>query len=83
MLDAVKQDLARECMNIHDYGMSKLAGSFNKNEKIIDIYDLDINNPLASLVFFAIDEFIEKLETTKNQDFKAVIEEALNNFKEQ
>ena len=83
VLDAVKQDLARECMNIHDYGMSKLAGSFNKNEKIIDIYDLDINNPLASLVFFAIDEFIEKLETTKNQDFKAVIEEALNNFKEQ
>ena len=36
VLDEVKKDLEREGLNLHEYGLSKLAGNFNKNEKIIN-----------------------------------------------
>ena len=36
VFDEVKKDLESEGLNLHEYGLSKLAGNFNKNEKIIN-----------------------------------------------
>ena len=35
VLDEVKKDLDKQGLNLHEYGLSKLAGNFNKNEKVI------------------------------------------------
>ena len=77
VLDEVKKDLQREGLNLHEYGLSKLAGNFNKNEKIIKDCGLCIDNPLTSSVYFALDEFLISLKEIRSEKYKKPIKDAL------
>lgn len=77
VLDEVKKDLQREGLNLHEYGLSKLAGNFNKNEKTIQDCGLCIDNPLTSSVYFALDEFLISLKEIRNEKYKKPIKDAL------
>ena len=83
VLDEVKKDLERQGLNLHEYGLSKIAGSFNDNEKIIDDSGLNIINPYSSLVYFALDQFIIALKEMMNEDYKKPIIDALKTIKYQ
>ena len=75
--------MERQGLNLHEYGLSKIAGSFNDNEKIIDDNGLDIINPYSSLVYFALDQFIIALKEMMNEDYKKPIIDALKTIKYQ
>lgn len=77
VLDEVKKDLEREGLNLHEYGLSKLAGHFNKNEKTINDCGLCIDNPLTSSVYFALDEFLISLKEIRSERYKKPIKDAL------
>ena len=77
VLDEVKKDLQHEGLNLHEYGLSKLAGNFNKNEKIIKDCGLCIDNPLTSSVYFALDEFLISLKEIRSEQYKKPIKDAL------
>ena len=77
VLDEVKKDLQREGLNLHEYGLSKLAGNFNKNEKNIKDCGLCIDNPLTSSVYFALDEFLISLKEIRSEKYKKPIKDAL------
>ena len=77
VLDEVKKDLQREGLNLHEYGLSKLAGNFNKNEKNINDCGLCIDNPLTSSVYFALDEFLISLKEIRSEKYKKPIKDAL------
>jgi len=77
VLDEVKKDLANQGLNLHEYGLSKLAGSFSKNEKIINDCGLYIENPLTSSVYFGLDEFIIALKEIRSEKYKKPIKDAL------
>lgn len=77
VLDEVKKDLEREGLNLHEYGLSKLAGNFNKNEKIISECGVYIDNPLTSSMYFGLDEFIIALKEIRNDKYKKPIKDAL------
>lgn len=77
VLDEVKKDLQREGLNLHEYGLSKLAGNFNKNEKTINDCGLCIDNPLTSSVYFALDEFLISLKEIRSEKYKKPIKDAL------
>ena len=77
VLDEVKKDLQREGLNLHEYGLSKLAGNFNKNEKTINDCGLCIDNPLTSSVYFALDEFLISLREIRSEKYKKPIKDAL------
>ena len=77
VLDEVKKDLANQGLNLHEYGLSKLAGSFSKNEKIINDCGLYIENPLTSSVYFGLDEFIIALKEIRSEEYKKPIKDAL------
>lgn len=77
VLDEVKKDLQREGLNLHEYGLSRLAGNFNKNEKIINDCGLCIDNPLTSSVYFALDEFLISLKEIRSEKYKKPIKDAL------
>ena len=77
VLDEVKKDLQSEGLNLHEYGLSKLAGNFNKNEKNINDYGLCIDNPLTSSVYFALDEFLISLKEIRSEKYKKPIKDAL------
>lgn len=83
VLDEVKKDLKKQGLNLHEYGLSKLAGNFNKNEKVINENSLDIVNPLSSSVYFALDQFIIALSSIANDDYKRVIVDTLTTLKNQ
>ena len=67
----------REGLNLHKYGLSKLAGSFNKNEKTIRGCGLCIDNPLTSSIYFGLDEFIIALKEIRSEEYKKPIKDAL------
>ena len=77
VLDEVKKDLEREGLNLHEYGLSKLAGNFNKNEKVISEYGVYIDNPLTSSMYFGLDEFIIALKEIRSEKYKKPIKDAL------
>ena len=77
VLDEVKKDLANQGLNLHEYGLSKLAGSFSKNEKIINDCGLYIENPLTSSIYFGLDEFIIALKEIRSEEYKKPIKDAL------
>lgn len=77
VLDEVKKDLEREGLNLHEYGLSKLAGNFNKNEKIINDCGVYIDNPLTSSMYFGLDEFIIALKEIRSDKYKKPIKDAL------
>lgn len=77
VLDEVKKDLANQGLNLHEYGLSKLAGSFSKNEKIINDCGLYIENPLTSSIYFGLDEFIIALKEIRSEKYKKPIKDAL------
>lgn len=77
VLDEVKKDLQSEGLNLHEYGLSKLAGNFNKNEKNINDCGLCIDNPLTSSVYFALDEFLISLKEIRSEKYKKPIKDAL------
>ena len=77
VLDEVKKDLQCEGLNLHEYGLSKLAGNFNKNEKTIKDCGLCIDNPLTSSVYFALDEFLISLKEIRSEKYKKSIKDAL------
>lgn len=77
VLDEVKKDLEREGLNLHEYGLSKLAGNFNKNEKIISECGVYIDNPLTSSMYFGLDEFIIALKEIRSEKYKKPIKDAL------
>lgn len=77
VLDEVKKDLSCEGLNLHEYGLSKLAGNFNKNEKTIKDCGLCIDNPLTSSVYFALDEFLISLKEIRSEKYKKPIKDAL------
>ena len=83
VLDEVKKDLEREGLNLHEYGLSKLAGNFNKNEKIISEYGVYIDNPLTSSIYFGLDEFIIALKEIRSEKYKKPIKDALSTIKNQ
>lgn len=82
VLEAVKQDLGYENISIHEYGLSKLAGSFNKNEKVIKDCELDEVNPLSSSVFYCLDQFIHALANMAENEYKEPIKDCLRALKE-
>ena len=77
VLDEVKKDLEREGLNLHEYGLSKLAGNFNKNEKIISECGVYIDNPLTSSMYFGLDEFIIALKEIRSEKYRKPIKDAL------
>ena len=77
VLDEVKKDLEREGLNLHEYGLSKLAGNFSKNEKIINDCGVYIDNPLTSSMYFGLDEFIIALKEIRSDKYKKPIKDAL------
>ncbi len=77
VLDEVKKDLDKQGLNLHEYGLSKLAGNFNKNEKTIKDCGLCIDNPLTSSMYFALDEFIIALKEIRSDEYKKPIKDAL------
>lgn len=77
VLDEVKKDLANQGLNLHEYGLSRLAGSFSKNEKIINDCGLYIENPLTSSIYFGLDEFIIALKEIRSEKYKKPIKDAL------
>nr|WP_315059001.1 hypothetical protein [uncultured Campylobacter sp.] len=77
VLDEVKKDLEREGLNLHEYGLSKLAGNFSKNEKIINDCGVYIDNPLTSSMYFGLDEFIIALKEIRSEKYKKPIKDAL------
>lgn len=77
VLDEVKKDLSCEGLNLHEYGLSKLAGNFNKNEKTIKDCGLCIDNPLTSSMYFGLDEFIIALKEIRSEKYKKPIKDAL------
>ena len=83
VLDEVKKDLAYEGLDLHAYGLSKLAGNFSKNEKTIDDCGLDIVNPLTSSIYFGLDEFIIALKEIHSEKYKKPIKDALTIIKTQ
>ena len=83
VLDEVKKDLAYEGLDLHAYGLSKLAGNFSKNEKTIDDCGLDIVNPLTSSIYFGLDEFIIALKEIRSEKYKKPIKDALTIIKNQ
>lgn len=83
VLDAVKKDLEWEGLNLHEYGLSKLAGNFSKNEKTINDCGLCIDNPLTSSIYFGLDEFIVALKEIRSEKYKKPIKDALSIIKNQ
>ena len=83
VLDEVKKDLEREGLNLHEYGLSKLAGNFNKNEKVISECGVYIDNPLTSSMYFGLDEFIIALKEIRSEKYKKPIKDALSIIKNQ
>lgn len=83
VLEEVKKDLEKQGLNLHEYGLSKIAGSFNDNEKVINDNGLDIVNPYSSLVYFALDQFIIALKEMINEEYKKPIIDALTAIKYQ
>ena len=83
VLDEVKKDLEREGLNLHEYGLSKLAGNFSKNEKIINDCGVYIDNPLTSSIYFGLDEFIIALKEIRSEKYKKTIKDALSIIKNQ
>ena len=83
LLYEVKKDLEREGLNLHEYGLSKLAGNFNKNEKIISECGVYIDNPLTSSIYFGLDEFIIALKEIRSEKYKKPIKDALSIIKNQ
>ena len=81
VLDEVKKDLEFDGISLHEYGLSKLAGSFSKNEKIINDCGLDENNPLLVPTVFALDQFIIALSQIKDGVYKSTIKEAIYDLK--
>ena len=77
VLDEVKKDLDKQGLNLHEYGLSKLAGNFNKNEKIISECGVYIDNPLTSSIYFGLDEFIIALKEIRSEEYKKPIKDAL------
>jgi hypothetical protein len=77
VLDEVKKDLDKQGLNLHEYGLSKLAGNFNKNEKTIKDCGLCIDNPLTSSMYFGLDEFIIALKEIRSEEYKKPIKDAL------
>jgi len=77
VFDEVKKDLESEGLNLHEYGLSKLAGNFNKNEKIINDCGVYIDNPLTSSMYFGLDEFIIALKEIRSDKYKKPIKDAL------
>ena len=77
VLDEVKKDLDKQGLSLHEYGLSKLAGSFNKNEKTINDCGLCVDNPLTSLMYFGLDEFIIALKEIRSEEYKKPIKDAL------
>ena len=77
VLDEVKKDLDKQGLNLHEYGLSKLAGNFNKNEKVISDCGLCIDNPLTSSMYFGLDEFIIALKEIRSEEYKKPIKDAL------
>ena len=77
VLDEVKKDLEREGLNLHEYGLSKLAGNFSKNEKNISECGVYIDNPLTSSMYFGLDEFIIALKEIRSEKYKKPIKDAL------
>lgn len=83
VLDEVKKDLANQGLNLHEYGLSKLAGNFSKNEKIINDCGVYIENPLTSSIYFGLDEFIIALKEIRSDKYKKPIKDALSIIKNQ
>ena len=77
VLDEVKKDLDKQGLNLHEYGLSKLAGNFNKNEKVISECGVYIDNPLTSSIYFGLDEFIIALKEIRSEEYKKPIKDAL------
>lgn len=77
VLDEVKKDLDKQGLNLHEYGLSKLAGNFNKNEKVINDCGVYIDNPLTSSMYFGLDEFIIALKEIRSEEYKKPIKDAL------
>ena len=77
VLEEVKKDLEAQGLGLHEYGLSKLAGSFVKNEKIIDENNLDILNPLSSSIYFALGDFLVALTKIRDDEYKKPIKDVL------
>ncbi|EMG31067.1 hypothetical protein [Campylobacter showae] len=77
VLDEVKKDLDKQGLNLHEYGLSKLAGNFNKNEKTIKDCGLCVDNPLTSSMYYGLDEFIIALKEIRSEEYKKPIKDAL------
>ncbi|WP_211436853.1 hypothetical protein [Campylobacter sp. RM9328] len=83
VFEEVKKDLEREGLDLHEYGLSKLAGNFLRNEKTIKNQSLDITNPLSSLCYFALNDFFIAMEKIRSDDYKRPIVNAYEILKEQ
>lgn len=75
------KDLEKDGLSLHEYGLSKLAGNFLKNEKIIKNQNLDVDNPLFDVFTASLSDFFVAISQIRNDDYKRPIETALKAIK--
>ena len=71
------KDLEKDGLSLHEYGLSKLAGNFLKNEKTIKNQNLDVDNPLFDVFTASLNDFFVAISQIRNDDYKRPIETAL------
>ncbi|AQW85535.1 hypothetical protein BB381_00280 [Campylobacter pinnipediorum subsp. caledonicus] len=81
VINEVKKDLAMQKISLHEYGLSKMCGSFNKNEQIIKGEKLDVINPLYPSLYRSLDDLLQALQDIRNDDYKKDIEKSLTVLK--
>ena len=74
------KDLENDGLTLHEYGLSKLAGNFLKNEKTIKNQNLDIDNPLFDVFNASLNDFFVAISKIRNDDYIHPITNALKGF---
>ncbi len=78
VIDEVEKDLLKEGIDLHIYGLSKLASSFVENYESILLSDEIIPQSQYSNVVNAYNDFIRVLETINNKDYKRIFKKVVN-----
>ena len=83
VLEAVKNDLACEGIDLHEYGLSKLCGNFMQNEKAINELKGEAYNQFTPNIYYALGDLMTAFSRIKNEEYKKPIKDALQVIKNQ
>lgn len=77
VLLAVEKDLAKDGLNLHTYGLQKVADKFFDNEELHIKKEIS-NNKMADIFENSLIDFIFSLDEVSNEDYKKSLNKALS-----